>query len=227
MFVWVYSQILTPYFIQRFWETNPIEFYAATQNNLFEEEVGYRIGTFYWVQKGNSPCVTQFNTQQGSRGYPMSLNDDAKLAFINLLLPPPIATKAVPAVNSAVVILTQKIQTRHWLFPMNYQSLFMQQSQQIRHTAQKGSNSNNWFRFPDFKLFADNGVSSGTLQYAKLCFLSFGRERLVREYTFRIKRGCPPGTYEDTSVTSSYVDHCKPCPTGRYSTGGKNQKAIH
>ena len=91
----------------------------------------------------------------------------------------------------------------------------------------KGSNSNNWFKFPDFKLFADNGVSSGTLQYAKLCFLSFGSERLLREYTFRIKRGCPPGTYEDTSVTSSYVDHCKPCPTGRYSTGGKNQRAIH
>ena len=61
-------------------ETNPIEFYAATQNYLFTEEVGYRIGTFYWVQKGstaNSACVTQFNhNNEGLRGYPVSLADD-------------------------------------------------------------------------------------------------------------------------------------------------------
>ena len=80
----------------------------------------------------------------------MSLADDAKLAFINLLLLPPVATKAVPAVtavtvvtavNSAVGIITQKIHTRHWLIPMNYQSLFMQQLQRTPHCA-KGSDSN-------------------------------------------------------------------------------------
>ena len=32
-------------------ETNPIEFYAATQNYLFTEEVGYRIGTFIGFKK--------------------------------------------------------------------------------------------------------------------------------------------------------------------------------
>ena len=39
-------------------ETNPIEFYAATQDDLFINDVGYRVGTYYWVQKGNSPCET-------------------------------------------------------------------------------------------------------------------------------------------------------------------------
>ena len=58
-------------------ETNPIEFYAATQDDLFINDVGYRVGTYYWVQKGNSPCET-FEP----KGYPTSLSDDAKLAFL-------------------------------------------------------------------------------------------------------------------------------------------------
>ena len=120
-------------------------------------------------------------------------------------------------------MITKRIKTKHWLFLPNYQLHHATVTPNTPHCA-KGSNSNNWFKFADFKLFADVNVASGTLQYAKLCFRSFGSERLLREYTFRLKRGCPAGTYEDTSVTSAFVDHCKPCPTGRYSTGGKKSE---